>query len=107
MTIDLKEFVLFFRAFTLKAYFIVSSAAQSLPINQKHSPSALTRVHKCGLPLSVNKARESLCVTAAHFGDASSKPCTNPPARAFALRATAVTATGGHFRHDGVITFSA
>lgn len=36
-------------------------------------PSVLTGVHKFGLPLTVNKARDCLCELTAHFGVSSSK----------------------------------
>lgn len=36
-------------------------------------PSVLTGVHKFGLPLTVNEAKECLCELTAHFGVSSSK----------------------------------
>lgn len=72
--IDSKDFIcLFFWAFTPGAYFIVRLTVVQ-HINQKHHPQRWQESTNFGLPLTVNKAAESLSAVTAHFGASSSKP---------------------------------
>lgn len=82
--IDWKEFICLFLSFYTRGLFHTQAdngAAQNLSINQKiHRRRRRTGVHVLGLPLAVNKARDSVCaMMTAHSGVFSSKlNCPEP-----------------------------